>query len=294
VLGYTNQFLINDLSERWSFAPFYTAIYLVWDSDCVTGVRRTGSAVEWHQYSLAIQQDMEVLRTKDAEDDENEASRYWDGRSSEGADGYVSKLVGDATGADSVRIRADYDGVRALLAFWLARSEQGSSNEPSVDAALMLFEAIRHAQDGDNLYDFARRRELQGLRALDEARHGFELSLQRRREELAQAGYIPPREGVELASSAADFETLERSAIERAQQAAAEEQRQRSSRGGIATARHYGEVRERLIERFKATVAAHRSIAAAAAEPVNEFETPAGISLVPRSRADHGWQSSAC
>jgi len=30
------------------------------------------------------------------------------------------------------------------------------------------------------------------------------------------------------------------------------------------------------------------------AEPVNEFETPAGISLVPRSRADHGWRSSAC
>lgn len=265
MLGYTNQFLTNDLDDEWKFRPFWPAIFLVWESDCVSRIRRTRSAQEWHDYALGIQKGMEALRAADALNDEAEASRFWDGHNAEGVCEYVSRLVGDATGIEKANIRAEYEGVRALLRLWQARREQGMADEPSVDAALILFDAIMKARDGDSVLEYENVRELQGLRDLDQARHDFEVYIHGRRNELVKARYLPERESPAVDARLSVLEALKKSEIEKAHQAAADERRLRSSKGGAAVAKHYAERRERLIERFKETFTQYQSIAGAGA-----------------------------
>lgn len=265
MLGYTNQFLTNDLKEQWTFRPFWSAVYLVWESECVSRVRCTRSAQEWHEYALGIQKGMEALRAHDAQNDEAETSRYWDGHNSEGVSEYVFRLVGDATGVEKATIRAEYDGVRALLRLWQARREQGAADEPSLEAALILFDAIVKARDGDAVLEYENYRELQGLRDLDQARHDFEVYIHGRRMELVKARYLPEREAPVIDARLAVLEALKKSEIEKAQNAVAEERRLRSSKGGAAVAKHYAERREKLIERFRETFTEYRSIAGAGA-----------------------------
>jgi hypothetical protein len=265
-LGYTNQFLTNDLNERWKYSPFWSAVFLVWDSECVTRVRKNRSAAEWHEYALAIQKGMEELRAHDAQSDEEEASRYWDGRNSEGVSEYVFKLVGDATGTARAEIRAEYDGVRALLTLWLARAEQGNAEEPSMDAALLLFQAIVMARDGDGVLEMDRERELRGLRDLDEARRDFDVYIHERRELLVQYKYLQPSEHPVVDARLTALEALAKADRDRADQAVADDRRQRSSKGGAAVARDYAEKRERMIEVFKTKAGRYRSFAEAGAD----------------------------
>lgn len=266
MLGYTNQFLTHDLESEWAFTPFWSPIFMVWHSECVTRVRRTRSAAEWHAYALEIQQTMEALRASDAAEDggEAEAARYWDGRNSEGVSDYVARLVGGATGVERAWIRAEYDGVRALLALWEAQREQGNADEPSIEAALFLFQAVLTAQDGDGILESQRRRELEALRNLDQARFDFDVYLERQRSEFEKLDFIPRRENPTVVARLKELESAQQEAIEKAQKAILEERRQRSSKGGAAQAKFYADARERLIEQYKATFVEFPSIAAAA------------------------------
>ena len=230
MLGYTNQFLTHDLKNEWSFQPFWRGISLVWDSECVSQVRRSRSAEEWHRYALDIQQSMEALRADDAQNDEDEASRYWDGRNSEGVLEYGFTLAKNETGTDRTAIRAEYDGVRALLSLWEAQREQGHADDPCIEAALLLFHAIATARDGDSALEHEQFRELKGLRDLDSARHDFEVYIHGRREEFVKARYLPPRENPVIDARLTVLEALKQSEMKKAQQAVADERRERSAK----------------------------------------------------------------
>ena len=104
-------------------------------------------------------------------------------------------------------------GIRALLSLWEARNEQARSEEPSIDAALLLFHAILVAQDGDGILEYERRRELQGLQDLDTARHDFDVYIHGRRSELVKAGYLSHRENPIVDARLGVLEALKQSEI---------------------------------------------------------------------------------
>jgi hypothetical protein len=268
VLGYTNQFLTNSLTEEWAYRPFWTPIFLVWESECVSDLRRKGrTAAEWHEHALEIQRGMEALRAHDIELDEREGRRYWDHRESEGATEYWTELAKGLTDKkERTQVRAEYSAVRALVALFTARQEQGNAEEPSMDAAMLLFHAIMCAQDGDTFLEWDRRREMQALRALDHYRHEHDMFIQAKRDEMVSCGYLAPRENPVLEARLKELEAQKLAEIEKAQQAVAEERRARSSKGGTAVAKHYAEKRDQLLEAFKVTFDRFPSIAAAAEE----------------------------
>jgi hypothetical protein len=265
VLGYTNQFLTHSLTDEWEFGKFWPAIFVVWESECVSNVRRTHTAEHWHQIALSIQKRMEELRAEDSLTDEREAGRYWDGFDSEGVSEYGFQLAKAVTStSEKIRIRAEYDGIRALLELWSAQREQGRESEPSMDVALMLFHAIMVAVGGDDLLERARRQELTGLQDLDAARHDYEVYLHGRRELLVSEGYLSAREHPAIDARLTALELIKKREGQRAEEAVAAERRQRSSKGGAAVAKIYNEKRDRLIEQFKVSSGKYKSLAAAA------------------------------
>lgn len=265
MLGYTDQFLTNDLSDEWEFQPFWGPIYMVLYSECVGLIRRDLSAAHLHEYATEIQRTMEGLRTEDAlTTTERDAGYYWDGKSAEGVLEFgMLVLAKGKVGAERARIRAEYDGVRALLAYLEARRLQGTNENPVMEAALMLFHAIQTAQEGDLILEFERRHELEARRSLDNARTQQAFEIDRLREHHEKQGHLPKQDNPILQQRIADMEEEKRAAVEAARVAAAEEQRQRSSKGGVAQAKFYADKRESMIEEFKATFGSYRSLAGA-------------------------------
>jgi len=269
VLGYTNQFLLESLEEEWDFRPLWVPIFMIWESECVLHVRRTRSPVEWHERATEIQNTMTRMRAEDAERyGEDEASRVWDSRRAEGLTDFPSWVLKGKPAAERLAGRVEYAGIRSLLMLWEARKLQGSSPEPTIAAAMLLFDAVLEAHEGDGLLERERRDALGALRAIEQERQRCDERVREYKRGLVERGILEAQEDPVLQERIAELEAGMNAAIEaaRAEGAAAVEadRRVRSAKGGAKQAEHYAQQREKLIALFKEQREKFKSIPAAA------------------------------